>query len=82
MKKPILLGLKGESKEIIENFNAGLAFSPDDKLDFKNNLKKIMNRKLYHQLQIGTEKLAASFKREQLAKKMLEIIINTYKSKK
>ena len=66
MKKPILLGLKGESKEIIEEFNAGLSFSPDDKLDFKNKLKKIMNRKIYYQLQLGTEKLELVSKEKSL----------------
>ena len=34
MGKPILLGLEGESKKIIEMYNAGITYKPENKKDF------------------------------------------------
>ncbi|MFZ9847505.1 MAG: glycosyltransferase family 4 protein [Flavobacteriales bacterium] len=72
MKKPILLGVEGESKEIIENFNAGLCFIPENKESFLNCLYEMKDDTLlYHEFQKGCEELVKEFDRKKLAAKML-----------
>ena len=46
MKKPILLGLEGEAKELfIDKGNCGLAFSPEDANDLANQIIYLYNHK-------------------------------------
>jgi glycosyltransferase involved in cell wall biosynthesis len=72
MKKPILLGVEGESKEIIENFNAGLCFIPENKESFLNCLYEMKDDTLlYQEFQKGCEELVKEFDRKKLAAKML-----------
>ncbi len=72
MKKPILLGVEGESKEIIENFNAGLCFVPENKESFLNCLYVIKDdTSLYQEFQKGCEELVKEYDRKKLAAKML-----------
>jgi hypothetical protein len=72
MRKPILLGVEGESAEIIEKFNAGLCFIPEDKTSFLQCLRKIKNEPLlYAELQNGCDVLVKEYDRSKLAQKML-----------
>jgi len=72
MQKPVLLGVEGESKELIEKYHAGLAFIPDDANDFKDKLNQII-RNLF-QFEQGLEKLAVDFDRKKIAASMLRTI--------
>jgi glycosyltransferase involved in cell wall biosynthesis len=73
MRKPILLGVEGESKEIIENFNAGLCFIPENKESFLNCLYEMKDDTLlYTEFQKGCEELVKEFDRKKLASKMLD----------
>ena len=45
MEKPILLGLKGEAEDVINEYNAGLSFEPENEEDY--NRKKIATDMLY-----------------------------------
>ncbi len=74
MQKPILLGLEGESRDLIEKYNAGLAFIPGDSMDFKKKINLISDNKLYSNFQKGCKLLAIDYSRNNLAKKMLNII--------
>ena len=75
MKKPILLGVEGESKDIIERYNAGIAYIPEDERSFLEALSEMVNDKAkYAEYQKGCEKMAHDFDRKLLADKMLEII--------
>ena len=72
MKKPILLGVEGESKGIIEGFNAGLCFIPENKESFLNCLYEMKNDTvLYQKFQKGCEELVKEYDRQKLAAKML-----------
>ncbi|MFD2203526.1 glycosyltransferase family 4 protein [Shivajiella indica] len=76
MKKPILLGLEGETKEIIETYQAGLCFIPEDKTSFVEQVKKIsLNLNSYKKFQEGCEKLALDFDRKEIAKGMFETLV-------
>ncbi len=72
MQKPILLGVEGEAKRIIEYYNAGLTFEPENKYDFLRQLLRMKNdKKLYTQLQEGCKALAQAYNRKSLADLML-----------
>ncbi|MEM1326660.1 MAG: glycosyltransferase family 4 protein [Bacteroidota bacterium] len=72
MQKPILLGVEGESKAIIEQYNAGLAFEPENQEDFIKQLSKLYHdEQLYQDCQKGCLQLAMDFDRINLAQKML-----------
>lgn len=75
MQKPTLLGVEGQAQEIIEEYDAGLCFEPENETDFiekVNILKNDKNR--YEKLQRGSEELAKKYDRKRLAKKMIDIV--------
>jgi hypothetical protein len=75
MQKPTLLGVEGEAKSIIERYQAGICFKPEDQNDFIDKvlyLKK--HKKSYINYQNGCQKLANDFDRKKLAQKFLDIL--------
>ena len=73
MQKPILLGVEGESKEIIGHYGAGLCFEPENEQEFLKAVKILKpDSDLYKRLQAGCDRLAQDFDRRKLAVKMLE----------
>ena len=76
MQKPILLGVEGQAKEILEKYQAGLCFEPENKSDFLAKLAELLDKKRYRELQKGCKTLAEDFDRKKLAQKMLEIVKN------
>ena len=47
LQKPILLGLEGETKGIIESFNAGICFEPENDKEFIAQCHKILENQNY-----------------------------------
>ncbi|MEM6699655.1 MAG: hypothetical protein AAF599_14735, partial [Bacteroidota bacterium] len=75
MKKPILLGVEGESKGIIEKYRAGVCFEPENEADFIQKLQLLkQDQILYQQCVLGCENLVKDFDRVALARKMLDAI--------
>lgn len=74
MQKPTLLGVEGQAQEIIEKYDAGLCFEPENEKDFLEKIYQIQDKDRYKQLQVGCKNLAANFDRKELAAKMLQII--------
>lgn len=74
MHKPILLGLQGETKGIIEAHNAGLCFEPENKVDFIQKAREIIKEDNYNTFKKGCDQLARAFNREKIALQMLETI--------
>lgn len=73
MKKPILLGVEGEAKALVEKYGAGLAFEPENEADFLQKLEQIYtDKKAYTEYQEGCQRLAADFDRGMLAERMYE----------
>ncbi len=75
MQIPILLGVDGEARSIVEKYNAGLFYEPENQQDFieKAQLLLSANGEL-KEYKAGAERLAKDFDRKVLAKKMLDII--------
>lgn len=74
MLKPILLGVEGESKQIIDTYNAGLTYIPEDKESFLEALDKISEVGNYKEYQLGCASLAKDFERSTLALRMYDIL--------
>ncbi|MBT0812853.1 glycosyltransferase family 4 protein [Litoribacter ruber] len=72
LRTPILLGVNGEAKELINKYQAGITFEPERESDFIRVLQLIHNDELnYSELQNGAFKLAKEFDRGKLALKLL-----------
>ena len=75
MRKPMLLGVEGEAREIVEQYNAGIAFEPENQEEFLTALKEIStNKEKYSELQEGCSKLAEAFDRKNLANNMFNVL--------
>ncbi|HNW81639.1 MAG TPA: glycosyltransferase family 4 protein [bacterium] len=83
MNKPVLLGVEGESKEIIEKYNAGICFIPENEEAFLSAVKNLSeNKELYSSFEKGCKKMARDYDRKTLAIKMLSIMTEIAKVKK
>jgi len=75
MRKPMLLGVEGEAREIVEGHHAGVAFEPENKEEFLAALEEItQGGEAYKQMQEGCDALAKAFDRRYLAGKMLKVL--------
>ena len=75
MLKPILLGVEGEAQAIVESYQAGICFEPENKEDFLAKLDIIYSDKAqYAQFKAGCERLAKDFNRRDLAMKMYHAV--------
>ena len=75
MLKPILLGVEGEAKKVVEQYNAGLCFEPENEADFLTKLDEIyQNKEQYNTFKMGCMKLAKAFDRKTLADDMYRVI--------
>jgi hypothetical protein len=80
MQLPILIGVDGEARSIVESYNAGLFYEPENMSSFINELHNLFYTEgLYDYLKEGCSKLAVAFDRKRLAKEMFHIIHQTAK---
>lgn len=77
MQKPILLGLQGESKGIIETYNAGICYIPENESSFLESVLEIIKKENYERIQVGCENLALAFDRKRISLEMFETIKST-----
>lgn len=83
MGKPILLGVEGESQEIIERYGAGLCFIPEDEPDFLRQLNRLASDEaLYATCRENCINLARDYDRGKLANSMLAVINSTVAERK
>ena len=73
--KPILLGVEGESKELINKYNVGVPFVPENINSFLNAVDKIQkfNIKIFKN---NCNKMIKEFDREKIAENMIKFILN------
>ena len=76
MQIPILLGVEGESAEIVNKYGAGLCFEPENKTSFVEKLTILKeDQELYTNCQKGCLKLAKSFNRKTMANDMRNYLL-------
>ena len=76
---PILMGVEGEAQKLIENYNAGICYEPENKEDFCQKLEKIMDPAIYESCKKGGMRLAEDFDRTHLADILLDVIEDSLK---
>lgn len=75
MGKPTLLGVEGQAKDIIEKYNAGICFIPEDETNFISKVLLLKNDvALYQDCISGCQVLAKKYDRIKLADKMFYAI--------
>ncbi|MBZ0244490.1 MAG: glycosyltransferase family 4 protein [Cyclobacteriaceae bacterium] len=70
---PILLGVDGETRKIIETYDAGLFFEPENEIDFLAKLQLVREQILENKNRFteGCQHMANDFDRVKLARRML-----------
>lgn len=72
---PILLGVDGQVREIVETHNAGVYFEPESRDEFLSALQRLKNDKaLFASCSKGGLELANAYDRKKLAIEMLELL--------
>lgn len=74
MQRPVLLGVEGQAKEILEAYGAGACFEPENEKDFVEKLNILTDVDFYNECKTGCLRLASDYDRKKLAKTMLEIL--------
>ena len=74
MQRPVLLGVEGQAKEILEAYGAGACFEPENEKDFLEKLNILTDVNFYNECKTGCLRLANDYDRKKLAKTMLEIL--------
>lgn len=72
--KPILLGVEGESKKIIENYNVGICFEPENENEFIKALAKMPSLIESEAFKMGCKQLLLDFDRKKIALQMLNFL--------
>jgi glycosyltransferase involved in cell wall biosynthesis len=75
MHKPILLGVEGEAKKLIEEYGLGIAFEPENQSDFLEKIDVLINGG--ETAHIDYKAILNDFDRKVLALKMLGFLCNT-----
>ncbi|MDB4325461.1 glycosyltransferase family 4 protein [Flavobacteriaceae bacterium] len=74
MYKPILLGVEGESKNLIEDYEVGICFEPENKESFLNAITDI--QKLDNEsFKVNCDKMLADFDRNNIAENLIKFIV-------
>lgn len=75
MEIPILIGVDGEARSIVENYKAGLFYEPENEIDFILKAKRMLdNKEDYDGFKKGGAELAIAYDRKKLALKMLYVL--------
>lgn len=74
MMKPILLGLQGETEKIINQYNAGICFEPENTIEFIDAVMKISDTNIYNTKVRGCAELSQDFDRKRIAINMLDTL--------
>ncbi len=73
MNIPILIGVKGEAEQIINEYNAGIVFEPENEDDFILKCKAIYTQDLSDYTK-GLGDMASHFERKKMAKIIYKFI--------
>lgn len=79
MGKPILMGVEGEAKDIIESYGAGVCFEPENYDDFAAKLRYLLTPSVYDECKRNCKRLADDFDRSKLAMRMFSVVEKLFK---
>lgn len=75
MGKPILLGVGGEARALVERYNAGRAFEPENREAFLSAVRALKAGENTEAYVAGGGKLAADYGRDTMAQRLLDILV-------
>jgi glycosyltransferase involved in cell wall biosynthesis len=76
MRIPILLGVDGEARTLVENYNCGLYYEPENEKQFHEQLLKLVDKGKRCELSVGGLNLARNFTRKNNAELMYNELLN------
>ena len=79
LKIPVLLGVEGEAKELIENYGVGVAFKPESEREFIASIDKALELKLDTNYENNCERMIEDFDRKKIAERMIKFIEKNYR---
>jgi len=79
LKIPVLLGVEGEAKELIENYGVGVAFKPESEREFIASIDKALKLKLDTNYENNCERMIEDFDRKKIAERMIKFIEKNYR---
>ena len=73
MYKPILLGVEGEAKKLIDDYKVGVCFEPENKESFLNAINNIqkLNKESFN---INCNRMLLDFDRNNIAENLIKFI--------
>ena len=74
MYKPILLGVEGESKKLIDKYEVGVCFQPENKESFLNAIYDIQKLDRVS-FKVNCNKMLADFDRNNIAENLIKFIV-------
>ena len=73
MEKPILLGVRGEAKAILQEYHGGMTYQPENRGEFIESCKMMFKKDL-KEYEYGLKRLSQDFDRKIQADKMLKFL--------
>ena len=74
MGKPILLGVDGQAREIVEKYGCGIFFEPENSGSFLTAIEQIQDTQIQTKLKSGCQALVRNYNRDALADQMLNTL--------
>ncbi len=75
MQKPVLLGVDGQAKKLVEDYEIGICYEPENEDAFHEKLGMLKNNgRIYQQCTANTVHFTQDYSRSKLAKRMLDEI--------
>ena len=74
MEKPILLGVDGQARQIVEQYGCGIFFKPENEESFLTGIDRIQETHTKALLKSGCKELVKDYDRNVLAYRMLQIL--------
>ena len=71
--KPILLGVDGEAKKLIQKYKVGIAYKPENIVSFLEAINKVQEIDL-KSFKINCQKMISDYDRDKIAEEMMEFI--------
>jgi glycosyltransferase involved in cell wall biosynthesis len=74
MGKPILLGVDGQARQIVEKYGCGIFFEPENEQSFHDGIDQIQDEQIQTSIRLGCKALVRDYNRDSLADRMLNIL--------
>ena len=72
MEKPILLGVDGQARQIVEKYQCGVFFEPENEKSFLEGIDRIKEERCKLKIKSGCKDLVCDYDRNILADRMLK----------